>query len=200
MAMGFIVNGACLVILPYRHKTYYGFDDGKSAAVFVSDDGKAMTPLPLRVDIVNHSPTGFAWGYSGSGPAQLAVAILADWFGCDYAARALHQRFKATAIASIGEKHWSLTDEDLVTIFEKMSIERPWLDRLAVLEDGPTVQIVDQYAEHSGESVTVLAIVPHDQSEANDEVVIRLPDRTELSLYRDQVSTVLLHAGTPAYR
>lgn len=24
----------------------------------------------------NHSPTGFAWGYGGSGPAQLALAVL----------------------------------------------------------------------------------------------------------------------------
>jgi hypothetical protein len=29
----------------------------------------------------NHSPTGFAWGYGGSGPGQLALAILADYFG-----------------------------------------------------------------------------------------------------------------------
>lgn len=26
--------------------------------------------------IFNHSPEGFAWGYGGSGPAQLALAIL----------------------------------------------------------------------------------------------------------------------------
>jgi len=76
------------VILPYKHKTYYGFDDGHSAAVFVSNTGQRMVPLPLRLDIVNHSPTGFAWGYSGSGAAQLAVAILADWMSCDYAALA----------------------------------------------------------------------------------------------------------------
>jgi hypothetical protein len=188
------------VILPYRHKTYYGFDDGNSAAVFVSDDGKTMAPLPLRLDLVNHSPTGFAWGYSGSGPAQLALAILADWMGCDQAARALHQRFKAAAIAGMTGKHWSLTDDDLVRILEKMSIERPWLDRLVVLENGPTVQIVDRYAENTGEFATILAIVPHDESEANDEVVVTLPDITELSLYRDQISTVLLHTGTPAHR
>ena len=35
------------MILPYRHKTYYGFDDGNSTAVFVSEDGEMMTPLPL---------------------------------------------------------------------------------------------------------------------------------------------------------
>ena len=142
------------MILPYRHKTYYGFDDGKWGAVFVSNAGQRMTPLPLRLDIVNHSPTGFAWGYSGSGPAQLAVAILADWMGCDHAARALHQRFKAAAIACLPEKHWSLTDEDLMRSFETMCKERPWLDRLAILENGPTVQIVDRYAEHPGEFVT----------------------------------------------
>lgn len=37
--------------------------------------GKKLTPtdsLKLR----NHSPTGFAWGYGGSGPSQLALAIL----------------------------------------------------------------------------------------------------------------------------
>ena len=65
------------MILPYKHKTYYGFHDGDSASVFVSNAGEKMVPLPLRLDIVNHSPTGFAWGYSG--PAQLA--ILADWMG-----------------------------------------------------------------------------------------------------------------------
>ena len=151
-----------------------------------------MAPLPLRLDIVNHSPTGFAWGYSGSGAAQLAVAILADWMSCDYAALALHQRFKAAAIAGLPEKHWSLTDDDLVRIFETMCKERPWLDRLAVLEDGPTVQIVDRYAEHPGEFVTVVAIVPHDSAEANDEVVVSLQDGSQLSLYRDQVSVARL--------
>ena len=31
--------------------------------------------LPLRLDLANHSPTGFSWGYGGSGPAQLALAL-----------------------------------------------------------------------------------------------------------------------------
>ena len=183
------------MILPYKHKTYYGFDGGNSAAVFVSNEGREMAPLPLRLDVVNHSPTGFAWGYSGSGAAQLAVAILADWMSCDYAALALHQRFKAAAIAGLPEKHWSLTDDDLVRIFETMCKERPWLDRLAILEDGPTVQIVDRYAEHPREFVTVVAIVPHDSSEENDEVVVSVQDGSQLSLYRDQVSVAMVHVA-----
>ena len=50
------------------------FDDG---AVFIEEDG-VRRPLNPRYDLRNHSPTGFAWGYLGSGPAQLALAILAD--------------------------------------------------------------------------------------------------------------------------
>ena len=33
-------------------------------------------PLPLRLEVRNHSPTGFEWGYAGSGPSQLALAML----------------------------------------------------------------------------------------------------------------------------
>jgi hypothetical protein len=60
------------------------------------------------------------------------------------------------------------------------------------LEDGPTVQIVDRYADHPGEFVAVVAIVPHDNSETNDEVVVSLQDGSQLSLYRHQVSSMLL--------
>ena len=38
-------------------------------------DGKPLSPRP-SLEIVNHSPDGFNWGYGGSGPAQLALAIL----------------------------------------------------------------------------------------------------------------------------
>ena len=32
-------------------------------------------------ELINHSPDGFAWGYSGSGPLQLAFAMLFDLYG-----------------------------------------------------------------------------------------------------------------------
>src|SRR6059036_1653610 len=38
-------------------------------------------PVPLCLEIRNHSPTGFQWGYAGSGPAQLALALLVDALG-----------------------------------------------------------------------------------------------------------------------
>ena len=43
--------------------------------VYVVDGNARLRPLP---HLVHHSPTGFEWGYSGSGPADLAIAILAD--------------------------------------------------------------------------------------------------------------------------
>lgn len=47
--------------------------------VVAVEDGveRALDP---RLDLANHSPTGFGWGYNGSGPAQTALAILADYF------------------------------------------------------------------------------------------------------------------------
>jgi hypothetical protein len=44
--------------------------EGGGAPVHV--DGQ---PLDPRHDLYNHSPDGFEWGYHGSGPAQLALAL-----------------------------------------------------------------------------------------------------------------------------
>ena len=65
-------------------------------------------PLPLRLDLWSHSPTGFEFGYGGSGPAQLALAILADCCG-DEAAVAYHQPFKWAVIARLPAEGGSLT-------------------------------------------------------------------------------------------
>ncbi len=37
-------------------------------------------PIAIRLDLRQHSPSGLSWGYAGSGPAQCALAILADHF------------------------------------------------------------------------------------------------------------------------
>lgn len=51
-----------------------------------------------------HSPTGFEWGYGGSGPADLALNILLK-FGCTRAeAEILHQEFKWKYIAGLPEE------------------------------------------------------------------------------------------------
>ena len=45
-----------------------------------ADNGETWANLPWGLEWVNHSPTGLNWGYHGSGYAQLAFAILHDFF------------------------------------------------------------------------------------------------------------------------
>jgi len=70
-------------------------------------------PLDLRLDLRNHSPTGFDWGYGGSGPAQLALAILADHLADSDQALDLYQRFKWAVVAEFPRQGWILTGEEI---------------------------------------------------------------------------------------
>lgn len=66
--------------------------------------------LNPRFDLRKHSPTGFSWGFSGSGPAQLSLAILANALGDDARALHLYQRFKFKVIAALpGDRPWRMT-------------------------------------------------------------------------------------------
>jgi hypothetical protein len=92
---------------------YHGWRD-KDGTAHVEADGK---PLALRLDLDNHSPTGFEWGYGGSGPAQLALALLAHALDDDELALRLHQRFKWKAIAPIPQhREWWMTNEQVRAI------------------------------------------------------------------------------------
>jgi len=85
-------------------KTYEGHREGY--VVIVTVNGHPLNP---RLDLYNHSPTGFEWGYAGSGPAQLALAILADHLGDDQEALNLYQRFKWAIIVGLPRRRWMLT-------------------------------------------------------------------------------------------
>ena len=75
---------------------------------------RATRKLDPRFDLANHSPTGFAWGYGGSGPAQLALAILCDCLGDDGRARRLYQDFKFMKIARLDkDKPFRLTETEV---------------------------------------------------------------------------------------
>ena len=51
--------------------------------------------------VVNHSHDGFSWSYSGSGPAQLALAILLNETGSKYTAIYWYPDFKSLLLANI---------------------------------------------------------------------------------------------------
>jgi hypothetical protein len=89
-------------------KTYEGRRQGY--AVDVTVDGR---PLHPRRDLWDHSPSGFEWGYQGSGPAQLALALMADHFADDDLALALYQEFKRTIVSHLPAAGWVLTTTDL---------------------------------------------------------------------------------------
>lgn len=82
----------------------------------------AKVPLDPRHDVHNHSPDGFQWGYGGSGPAQLALAICCNAVGVERARR-VYQDFKFRVVASLPDA-WELSRDDVVRIIELLEQER----------------------------------------------------------------------------
>jgi hypothetical protein len=70
-------------------------------------------PLEPRLDLRRHSPSGFEWGYEGSGPAQLALALLAHATRDDQLALKNYQQFKRECIATIASDTWRMTSDDI---------------------------------------------------------------------------------------
>lgn len=77
--------------------------------VEVRVDGK---PIDCRYDLLSASPSGFEWRYGGSGPAQLAIAILAHAYDDEFAGE-YYQQFKREVVAELPEEGWTLTKHDL---------------------------------------------------------------------------------------
>ena len=92
-----------------KHQKHY---EGKRSygQCFVTVDGRALDP---RFDLRMHSPDGFEWGYGGSGPAQLALALLADWLAEDGQALAFYQAFKFRTVAGLPREGWTLTGSQI---------------------------------------------------------------------------------------
>ena len=90
-------------------KIYEGARSLQGAIVTV--DGR---PLPPRHDLRRLSKTGFEWTYEGAGPAQLALALLADHFGDDRRALAEYPRFMRQVVAEL-DNSWRLTSDDIDT-------------------------------------------------------------------------------------
>jgi hypothetical protein len=69
---------------------------GKAETRTVYLDGEYLNPKPSQ-SYHNHSLDGFNWGYSGSGPAQLALAIILKLTGSPNG----YQDFKFRCIANL---------------------------------------------------------------------------------------------------
>ena len=92
------------------NRRYFGSRSGPSghAAVMVLDEDGRQRQLNPRFDLRRHSPDGFQWGYEGSGPAQLALALVADALGDDRKAVLQYQDFKVAVVSKLSGDEWQL--------------------------------------------------------------------------------------------
>lgn len=73
---------------------------------------RRLLPGPSQA-IVKHSDE-FEWGYGGSGPAQLALAILLDFTRDRDLAEQQHQEFKWAYVADWNEVRWTISGAEIV--------------------------------------------------------------------------------------
>ncbi|WP_255199028.1 DUF6166 domain-containing protein [Halorarius litoreus] len=86
--------------------------------------------------LVRHSPTGFDWGYTGSGPAQLACALLLDYTDNETVAQQHYIQFRDDVVSQLecsGPANcWHLTGDDIEAALTEFEEDR------ALTPDGGT--------------------------------------------------------------
>jgi len=82
---------------------------GFGADIVLSRDLANGATANIQQRIVFHSPTGFEWGYAGSGPADLALNIL-SCFIAQKEAFALHQNFKSDFLVGMPKEGGVITN------------------------------------------------------------------------------------------
>jgi hypothetical protein len=90
----------------------------------VTLDGAPLDPNPSQL-VYNHSPDGFCWGYGGSGPAQLALAIMLQLVPDEAVAVGMHQAFKRDFLEpmNMGDD-FELKGAELIRWLEKKPIAK----------------------------------------------------------------------------
>lgn len=108
-------------------RVYYGERGADGACrVYYIDDKRERTVLPLRLDLENKSPTGFGWGYAGSGPAQLALALLANATGDDARAIASYQAFKFRFVVGLRQfEPWAVSRDTVLLMLSAIERDGP---------------------------------------------------------------------------
>lgn len=70
--------------------------------------------------VANHSPTGFEWGYGGSGPAQLALALLLNYTDDEEFALTHYTQFKNEVVSQLEcagpNDRWRLTGGEIEAV------------------------------------------------------------------------------------
>jgi len=101
---------------------YRGKRTKNGVVVIVQYGDMPEKELPLRLDLRSHSPDGFEWGYGGSGPAQLALAILAFEYD-ERIAQYFYEEFKWEVISRLPKGEWTLSSEQIAATMLEISRE-----------------------------------------------------------------------------
>lgn len=104
-------------------RKYIGTRREGCALVSVIEAGNIRRALRPGFEFVKHSPSGFEWGYGGSGPAQLAFALLLDHCQAPGPALMFHQDFKWNVISKFGDD-WELTTDEIEFALNRIRIFR----------------------------------------------------------------------------
>ena len=116
------------LLVPQADNTYSGVFASNDDWFKVTKNGGVFDHGP-SLKIHNHSPDGFAWGYAGSGPAQLALAILFEETGNPVVAQHFYMDYKWEVVSKLSKeegKVWTLTSSDI----------RRWLREKSEVNDG----------------------------------------------------------------
>ena len=108
----------------HREKRYIGTRTPDECVVVVVAEDGSEEPLNPRFDLRKHSLDGFNWGYSGSGPAQLALALLADALGDDERAYISYQEFKFKVVARLERDDFELTQAEICQKVASLEAEK----------------------------------------------------------------------------
>lgn len=110
-----------------KETEYTGMRVDGRAVVLNLTERRRLDP-DRSLDVVRHSPSGFEWGYGGSGPAQLACALLLDYYDDAAFAREHYQAFKNAVVSGLAcdgpDDAWHLTGAEIKAALETDRGER----------------------------------------------------------------------------
>jgi hypothetical protein len=95
---------------------YVGMRVDGTPVVLKLTDHERLSP-ERSLDLVRHSPAGFDWGYTGSGSAQLACALLLDYTDDERVAHQHYIQFRNEVVSKLAcdgpADCWHLTGDDI---------------------------------------------------------------------------------------
>ncbi|AUV84532.1 hypothetical protein C2R22_23620 (plasmid) [Salinigranum rubrum] len=98
------------------HVEYVGMRVDGTPVVLNLTEHERLSP-DRSLDLVRHSPAGFDWGYTGSGPAQLACALLLDYTDDESVAHQYYIQFRDAVVSQLvcdgPADCWHLTGADI---------------------------------------------------------------------------------------